>query len=707
MSLTDDMWALLPAVYRRKDAENGDVLRALIAILGEQAQVIHDDIEQMYDNWFIETCDDWAAPYIGELVGARSPSSGGDGVTTEERAALARVAPGRMLVANTVRWRRRKGAHSLLGDIVWDVARWPARVVEFGTRLAITKDLRFPARGGGTAAVREPGALMGLGGPSDGLSRTVDVRDADAVRAPGRFGTGNVGVFIFRRDIVRVRNGDAAAIDDGGSGQFTFDPLGHDVALHCPSPTTTPIDRSVLPTPIKRDDLARRRPRGDPEGSGWMVDPTLYGEDSALMLWTRRREGEPFLPVDPERIVPANLGRWRERPTGNRVAIDPQLGRIAFSDREAPERVRVSYAYAVTGPRGAVGAKPAPAIETFGSVYTIAATAEKGHKSLHAVLERWRSDGARSTLIEIRDSATYDETGLAIDLSKSERRLVIRAAAGCRPIIRLIDADADSLDAWRVRGSRDDVPGSAGSNLTLEGLTIGGRGLLIEAFAGDLTLRQCTLIPGWWNEGGGRRAHDRASVTFDNCTGPVSIERSITGPIHVRADEEREAPLAVTVIDSVLDAGEGREIFIGPDPAPYVELAIRRSTVLGALTCHALSVAENSIFTEAVEVARRQSGFVRFCWVPRDSRLPRRFSCLPRAGDDDGEAPVFVSRTFGAPGYAELAPECAKAVREGSDDREALGVHHDLYWTARERALKAALADYLPAGVNAAVIHVD
>jgi len=70
MSMANDIWALIPAVYKRRDADAGGVLRALINVLGEQAGLIHDDIAQLYDNWFIETCDDWVVPYIGDLTRA-------------------------------------------------------------------------------------------------------------------------------------------------------------------------------------------------------------------------------------------------------------------------------------------------------------------------------------------------------------------------------------------------------------------------------------------------------------------------------------------------------------------------------------------------------------------------------------------------------------------------------------------------------------
>ena len=37
-----------------------------------------DDIERLYDNWFIETCEEWVVPYIADLLAVRGllPSTG-------------------------------------------------------------------------------------------------------------------------------------------------------------------------------------------------------------------------------------------------------------------------------------------------------------------------------------------------------------------------------------------------------------------------------------------------------------------------------------------------------------------------------------------------------------------------------------------------------------------------------------------------------
>ena len=52
----DRLYELLPVVHRRRDAEQGYPLKALLRVIAEQVDIVEDDIEQLYDNWFIETC---------------------------------------------------------------------------------------------------------------------------------------------------------------------------------------------------------------------------------------------------------------------------------------------------------------------------------------------------------------------------------------------------------------------------------------------------------------------------------------------------------------------------------------------------------------------------------------------------------------------------------------------------------------------------
>jgi len=54
----DGLLDLLPAWHRIRDAESGEPLRALLAVIAEQADLIRTGIEQSYDDWFIETAAD-------------------------------------------------------------------------------------------------------------------------------------------------------------------------------------------------------------------------------------------------------------------------------------------------------------------------------------------------------------------------------------------------------------------------------------------------------------------------------------------------------------------------------------------------------------------------------------------------------------------------------------------------------------------------
>ncbi|MCB1861075.1 MAG: hypothetical protein KDI47_05000, partial [Gammaproteobacteria bacterium] len=97
--MTDRLYNLLPAIHRIRDAEHGEPLRALLGIMEEQLQALEQDIGGLYDDWFIETCEEWLIPYIGDLLGVRLLNNVDSGGVYSQRA----------LVANTISHRRRKG----------------------------------------------------------------------------------------------------------------------------------------------------------------------------------------------------------------------------------------------------------------------------------------------------------------------------------------------------------------------------------------------------------------------------------------------------------------------------------------------------------------------------------------------------------------------------------------------------------------------
>src|SRR3954468_646335 len=105
-----DLFDLLPAIHRVRDAEQGGQLRALLAVVSREVQLVEQDITRLYDNWFIETCDEWVVPYIADLLGIRSlagsSSAGNSGLSQRSYVAnTRRTGAGRARPRCSSNWR--------------------------------------------------------------------------------------------------------------------------------------------------------------------------------------------------------------------------------------------------------------------------------------------------------------------------------------------------------------------------------------------------------------------------------------------------------------------------------------------------------------------------------------------------------------------------------------------------------------------------
>src|SRR5439155_3498766 len=68
---------LIPAFYREEDGpvENPGVLRGIVKIIAAQAALLRRNTDRLWEDAFIEDCDDWAVPYIGDLAATRMVSA--------------------------------------------------------------------------------------------------------------------------------------------------------------------------------------------------------------------------------------------------------------------------------------------------------------------------------------------------------------------------------------------------------------------------------------------------------------------------------------------------------------------------------------------------------------------------------------------------------------------------------------------------------
>ena len=827
----DRLYELLPAVYRQRDEEQGKPLRALLRVIAEQVDVVEEDIDQLYENWFIETCQDWVVPYIGDLIAYRPVYEAdelGD-VSTPRGLQRNKVLVPRREVANTIHYRRRKGTLALLELLATDVAGWPARAVEFYELLGLAQSINhLRATRGRTVDVREGVALDRLDGPFDELAHTVDVRRITSHRTRGRYNIPTVGLFVWRLRSYPVTQTPAYYREDAGVHCYTFSVLGNDTPLYTrpePEPSPTHIaEESNLPVPIKRRAFEARK-------------TDYYGPGKSLEIL----EEDSRKPVSPERIVAADLTDWLYRPRRGQVAVDPELGRIAFNPRQVPSRVWVSYHYGFSADigggeydrslsqppdhllldeddlkdpaalvrklqnpqdplsrhlrdqfsedgqqmleeqrdSGALSGEHQKALvaelnrllegenlydeQRFAQV-TLAEDTHRvvdqglqgrdlirlnrllleqaypeevaksfalyrvgrrqAHRLINGALERWKDEKPRHAAVEIADSGVYVEQ-INISLAKNQT-LQLRADNRKRPVIRLLDWHTDLPDALSVKGA-------SGSRFTLDGLLVTGRGVQAEGDLAGFTIRHSTLVPGWGLHGDckPRRPAEPSLQLFNTPYVCINIQHSIVGSIQLNQDEVQAEPVRILVSDSILDATSSeREALGSPDwRVAHARLTIARSTVFGRVQTHAIDLAENSIFNGVIQVARRQWGCMRFCYVTPHSRTPRRYNCQPDLAEQAAQAemetatkaekdaaaerergrvrPQFDNVRYGTPTYCRFAETCPEEIKRGADDRSEMGVFHDLFQPQREANLRARLDEYTPAGTDAGIVFAS
>lgn len=743
----DSLYKLLPAVIRQRDQSADKALEQLLAIIDDQATQIERDLERMYDNWFIETCDDWVVPYIGDLLGYELPPGAlapGAGSATLERV----LAP-RREVGNLIAQRRRKGTAVVLETLARDSANWPARAVEYYQRLVVAQHLDHlrPERVA-TIDLHGQAALLRPDSPFDTSCRIVDVRRIGSAQSCGRFNITNVGLHVYRLRRYSVTRTPAYCHEDEGLNCYTFSVLGNDAPLfrlpRPPSDSLQPASVEQMPLPIGRFEL-------EAEDSPMHADSRLYGIDCSLSLsvpdWPKKGAGGDIAAAA---IIPADLSLWSYKVPKGRIAVDPMLGRIMFPASQAPASgVTVSYGYGfamdVGGGEYPRAFAPMPAAIDLAVTRADNLTSAPGEfATIAQAVSDWRTrrgaalpagkPAAPALLVELADSGVY-RGSLDLLLQPGESVWIV-AAPGKRPVLWLGDFRAGGPDAISVRGGR-------GSRFALDGVLVAGRGIDISPLVIDdaqsaapadadlcqVLIRHSTLVPGWGLQ------HDcephrpsEPSIVLNGSRTCLRIEHSIVGAIRVVSDSAGPERARIVIEDSIVDATSvSRTAIAAPGgEVATADLCVARSTLVGETRVHAIARADNTLFVGHVTVARRQFGCMRYCYVPLGSRTPRRHRCQPetaistvdeRLASDltlDHSAlqadaalrvqPSFVSMRYGTPDYLRLHPCCADEIRQGSDDASEMGVYHDLFEPQRIALLEARLADAVPAGVDASVL---
>lgn len=710
MNLDSRLYRLLPALYRIRDDEyayarlspaeqhaidqlgtNPDAvlngpLKSLLYIISEQVAILEENLDQLYDDQFIETCAEWVVPYIGQLVGARNLIAIPDLPYSQ-----------RGEVANTISYRRRKGTASIIEQLAKDVTGWPSNVVEYFTHLATTQYLNHLRPENLSVSGLSNCEILEYANTSfDRLAHTADVRRIAIKR--GKYNIPNIGIFLWRLKSFTVDKW--VPMHRLDNRRFTFDPLGRDRHLYNLVEVEETITHLATPANVPMP-ISRRVMHENLE--------QFYGLDKSVALFANNQLvniTHPYIPLPPvSPPVPLSLRDlicvcdlsdvvdingivtgWANMPT-QKIAIDPVLARVAFPvDIPTTDTIGAMSYYSFGAEIGGGGYEREQAFTLDLAPVVTVGTDPGDIADIQTAITQLVSTGGA---VVIKDNRVYEEN-LTINLAAG-KTLEIRAADETQPV--LLTSTGLVLDT------------DAKTSVTINGLLISGAiACPFSSKLDSLRLVHTTLIP----------QPNQVSLMVNAANTIIAIEKSIIGAIRMREDS------SLKVVDSIIASGNKQDIAFAnlDDNTPGGVLNIVNSTVIGKVFTRIFELASNCIFyaelaqndiwKAPVMAQRLQEGCVRFSWLPAGSRIPRPFKCQPARQEDVMRIkPIFNSLRYGDPDYCQLNSTTAIEITEGADDGSEMGVFHQLYQPLRVANLKTRLDEYLRFGLEAGIFFAS
>lgn len=498
------LYNLLPSIYRERDSKSDFFLKKICNIIDNAFKLTMDSIKKTYDIPFIETCDDWAIPYIAANINASIPYA----VTNSKYGQ-------RAWIANTISFRKHKGTVSMLEQLARDATNWPAKVVEFFQFINFVPNVNYNPNKSSIFIpdIRDIAKLDRLMSPFERISHMLDIREIGSSK--GLYNIENIGIFLWRIKSLPVL--DAPAYYHG-STNFSFNQFGFDV----------PIFKKGKPLG-ERYDMAEEINIDGPLNIQTLKDNLddyyyeyeKYDEDTSnpdISSLTEHKKKSLSLKVNDKiigtnSIIVCSLKDWNIQIPKGKVAIDPVLGRIRFPENELPKSVYVNYYYGFSSEIG--GGFYIRKRCSFGDLknYSLEDSDEPIHykiskkqdvveslknyvfSSITDAIKKWKEDGKKNSIFEILDSEFYNENNLLFDIP-SETQIIFQSKQKERPVLRL-------GNAMKIKGNKN-------SRLILDGIVFdkiydqsysnmeNKNNCLINILPGDLRhliVSQCTLAP--------------------------------------------------------------------------------------------------------------------------------------------------------------------------------------------------------------------
>ena len=730
----EKLWETIPSIYRHEDGlpEKPGVLRAIVQVIAKQAAILRRSQDSLWDDQFIELCNEWAVPYIGDLVATRMLS---------EKNKRGR----RIDVAKTIYYRRRKGTPKILEELISDISEWEGKLVEQFQKLARSRHgldakpqtLAGKLSGtlpGGWADLRNQHASELINGPFEEFFHTPDVRRHHGLN--GHYSIPKLAFYLYRLKAYQAINTTPFSLGDGVS--FSFDPSGRDIPLFSKSSLSPnwnewrasaepelagPIpcrllghatyllteaviqQLNTLPAPLS---LAAANELRKITGMVFKNEKSLL---NIIATFSTSAEilGSPILlpllsfslmsdcgksillpdkqtvlndPLDLNSIVvgiesSANEVFTTEKITAANlmswpIVISKELAIDPENGRfmflHAPENTMNIYIAYHYGFSGPVGAG---SYERSWVIDSVPAIIKTGGGSLSPV------DLMNNGTTQIDDSNTYGPVANKVLIEN----MLLQSKSKQRPYL-CFEND------WILNSGTN-----LNSNITLDGLWVGSKGGLATEIIlrGDyecVVIRNCSFDPGGDNNIKGEVMHS-VKLIIEGRVENLCIESCIMAPVIIRNNGYvEELSISDSIIQSIDPALTAIEVKTG-------RTHIDRSTIFGKVEVHRLYASE-ALITREVNVIDTQTGCFRFSAANVKSRLPRPYESYLFEVDTNH---WFTSRRFGDPGFAQLSDTAPDILMSGAENGSEIGVFGNLMNSIKFDGLKTKIDEYMPFGL--------
>ncbi len=747
---SEKLWETIPSIYRHEDglAEKPGVLRAIVQVIAKQAAILRRSQDSLWDDQFIELCNEWAVPYIGDLVATRLLS---------EKNKRGR----RIDVAKTIYYRRRKGTPRVLEELISDISGWEGKMVEQFQSLARSrhgldaKPLTLAGKYSGTlpggwADLRNQRISELSNGPFEEFFHTPDVRRHRGSK--GRYSIPKLAFYLYRLKVYEAINTTPFALGDGVS--FSFDPSGRDIPLfsksysslnwnewqssnepELPAPIacrllghatyliTEAIIQQLVALPVPLTTAAASELR--------KISGLVFKNESSLMTiiatFSTKVEimnSAILLPLLSFSLM-SDSGKSVLLPDAKTVLSKPlDLNSIlvgfvlpaeeVFTTEKVTAANLMSWPIAITKElaidpeNGRFMFLNAPASEDniyiayhYGFSGPVGAGSYERSWIIKSVPEVTRTGGGELTstnlknegVTQIDDSKTYGPVANKMAI----KNMILQSKSKQRPYVCL-------ENNWVLSSGLN-----LNSNITLDGLWIGAKGNLAAEIIlrGDfecVIIRNCSLDPGGLDLGvldpesrkniKGEIIHP-VKLIIEGRVENLCIESSIMAPILIRnSGYVEDFSVSDSIIQSVDSTINAIEIKTG-------KTHIDRSTIFGKVDVHRLEASE-ALITGKTTVTDNQKGCFRFSAAMEESRLPRPYESHLFLKDTNH---WFTSRNFGNPGYAQLSDTAPVILKRGAENGSEMGAFNNLLSPIKLDDLKNKIDEYMPFGLTPIFIN--